>query len=86
MSFLLLFGHSTPTPPPEIFSGGNARIGFAQQLDALERVGSSRLVLKPVELGNPLDDSARIGDASANIKTGRIGNVMFTAKKGRIGS
>lgn len=73
--------------PPDVFSGGNARIGFATDIDQVERIGASRLLGAETAIGiSPLDDAQRIGPASADVKTSRVGSVTFTAKKGRIGS
>lgn len=73
-------------PPPETFSGGNARLGFTSATALAGRVGDTALAAESITIGqSPLDDAQRIGtDSSA--KPSRIGGSTFTSKKGRIGS
>lgn len=72
---------------PDVFSGGNARPGFATVAALAGRVGDGSLAAESIAIGqSPLDDASRVGDSGSSAKPMRIGGSTFISKKGRIGS
>jgi hypothetical protein len=71
---------------PDIFSGGNTRIGAARVIDALERIGLASADKDGGAIGAGVhDQAARIGGSPDVATLGRIGGGSAKGKPGRIG-
>ncbi len=75
-----------PVVAPEVYSGGNARIGGSPAIDALERIGLAGAAQDGAAIGvGTHDQAARIGGSPDSAPQGRVGLGIAKAQPGRIG-